>query len=169
MSSGFLLFAFIVVAICFITIVRTAIVVPEESAYVVERLGKYHQTLTAGFHLLTPTVDKVRFKYSLKEVVFDVPEHSCVSKDNVKFMLDASVCFKIVNAEKASYAVADVNAAVTQLAQSTARRVLGTFNRSQIASEQASISSQVVEAMGKGSEPWGVAVSRYEIKEFTDS
>jgi regulator of protease activity HflC (stomatin/prohibitin superfamily) len=147
-----------------IVIAKTAVVVPQQSAYVVERLGRYAGTLDAGFHFLLPFVDVIRYKLSLKEQALDIPEQVCITRDNVQVGVDGVIYLKVLNPERASYGVQDYFFAISQLAQTTLRSEVGKIDLDRTFEERAHINGQVVSELDKASEPWGVKVLRYEIK-----
>jgi regulator of protease activity HflC (stomatin/prohibitin superfamily) len=150
-----------------IVIAKTAVVVPQQSAFVVERLGRYAGTLDAGFHFLVPFVDVIRYRLSLKEQAFDIPEQVCITRDNVQVGVDGVIYLKVLTAERASYGVQDYFFAISQLAQTTLRSEVGKIDLDRTFEERAHINSQVVSELDKASEPWGVKVLRYEIKNIT--
>jgi len=154
------LFALVVLFIVF----RTAVVVPQQSAFVVERLGRYNATLNAGFHILVPFVDVIRYKHSLKERAIDIPEQICITRDNVQVGVDGILYLKILNAERASYGISDYIFAITQLAQTTLRSEVGKIDLDRTFEERTTINISVVGELDKASEAWGVKVLRYEIK-----
>ena len=142
-------------------------VVPQQQAWVVERLGKYTSTLDAGLHILVPFLDIVRYKHSLKEIALDVPEQICITKDNVQVGVDGVLYFKILNPERASYGISDYSCAISQLAQTNLRSEIGKIDLDRTFEERTNINSQVVAEVDKASEAWGVKVLRYEIKNIT--
>jgi regulator of protease activity HflC (stomatin/prohibitin superfamily) len=146
---------------------RIARVVPQQQAWVVERLGKYSGTLNAGFHILLPFLDNVRYKHSLKEFALDVPEQVCITKDNVQVAVDGVLYFKILDPERASYGISDYNYAIQQLAQTNLRSEIGKIELDKTFEERTNINSAVVSEVDKASEAWGVKVLRYEIKNIT--
>src|SRR5687767_11062207 len=146
---------------------RTAIVVPQQSAYVVERLGRYAGTLDAGFHILVPFIDVVRYKHSLKEAALDIPAQICITRDNVQVQVDGVLYLKVLNPERASYGISDYNFAISQLAQTTLRSEVGKIELDRSFEERTNINTQVVTELDKATEPWGVKVLRYEIKNIT--
>jgi regulator of protease activity HflC (stomatin/prohibitin superfamily) len=147
-----------------IVIAKTAVVVPQQSAYVVERLGRYAGTLGAGFHFLFPFIDVLRYRLSLKEQALDIPEQICITRDNVQVGVDGVIYLKVLNPERASYGVQDYFFAISQLAQTTLRSEVGKIDLDRTFEERAHINGQVVSELDKASEPWGVKVLRYEIK-----
>lgn len=165
--SGGLFVMLLLALLVLITIAKTARVVPQQSAYVVERLGKYHDTLNAGFHILFPFVDAIRYKHSLKETAIDIPEQICITRDNVQVGVDGVLYMKVMNPERASYGIADYQFALTQLAQTTLRSEIGKIDLDRTFEERTNINVQVVNELDKASEPWGVKVLRYEIKNIT--
>jgi len=150
-----------------VTIAKTAVVVPQQSAYVVERLGRYHATLGAGFHVLLPFVDTIRYRHSLKEAAIDIPAQVCITRDNVQVGVDGVLYLKVLNPERASYGIADFLFAISQLAQTTLRSEIGKIDLDKTFEERTNINMAVVSELDKASEPWGVKVLRYEIKNIT--
>jgi regulator of protease activity HflC (stomatin/prohibitin superfamily) len=161
-------FVVIVLAlIVVITIAKTAVVVPQQSAYVVERLGKYSSTLDAGFHILVPFVDAIRYRHSLKETAMDIPEQVCITRDNVQVHVDGILYLRVLNPERASYGINDFQFALMQLAQTALRSEIGKIELDKTFEARTAINAQVVNELDKASEPWGVKVLRYEIKNIT--
>jgi regulator of protease activity HflC (stomatin/prohibitin superfamily) len=159
------LIVFLVIAIFVLFLVyRTAVVVPQQSAYVVERLGRYHATLNAGFHLLFPFFDVIRYRHSLKEAAYDIAAQVCITRDNVQVGVDGILYLKVLNPERASYGIADYLFAITQLAQTTLRSEVGKIDLDRTFEERTTINTAVVGELDKASEAWGVKVLRYEIK-----
>jgi regulator of protease activity HflC (stomatin/prohibitin superfamily) len=159
---------FLVLAIfAMFLISRIARVVPQQQAWVVERLGKFHDTLQAGFHILWPFLDTVRYKHSLKEVAMDVPEQVCITRDNVQVAVDGVLYFKVLNPERASYGISDFTYAISQLAQTNLRSEIGKIDLDKTFEERTNINLSVVSEVDKASESWGVKVLRYEIKNIT--
>jgi regulator of protease activity HflC (stomatin/prohibitin superfamily) len=150
-----------------VVIARTAVVVPQQSAYVVERLGKYLGTLSAGFHILFPFVDVIRYRHSLKEQSIDIPAQVCITRDNVQVGVDGVLYLKVLNPERASYGISDYLFAIIQLAQTTLRSEVGKIDLDRTFEERTNINTQVVSELDKASESWGVKVLRYEIKNIT--
>jgi regulator of protease activity HflC (stomatin/prohibitin superfamily) len=147
-----------------IIVVKTAVVVPQQSAFVVERLGKYRETLGAGFHILMPFLDAIRYKHSLKERAVEIPEQVCITRDNVQVHVDGVLYLKVLNPERASYGVLDYMFAISQLAQTTLRSEMGKIDLDRTFEERTHINIQVVSELDKASEPWGIKMLRYEIK-----
>ena len=150
-----------------IVIAKTAVVVPQQNAYVVERLGKFAGTLGPGFHILLPFFDVIRYKHSLKERAIDVAEQICITRDNVQVGVDGVLYLKVMDAERASYGVADYLFAISQLAQTNLRSEIGKIDLDRTFEERTHINLQVVNELDKASEPWGIKVLRYEIKNIT--
>jgi regulator of protease activity HflC (stomatin/prohibitin superfamily) len=165
--SEALIVAVVLAVLVIIVIAKTAVVVPQQSAYVVERLGKYRDTLGAGFHILLPFLDAIRYRHSLKETALDIPEQVCITRDNVQVHVDGVLYLKVLNPERASYGVSDFLFAITQLAQTTLRSEVGKIDLDRTFEERAHINTQVVNELDKASEPWGVKVLRYEIKNIS--
>jgi len=166
MSAGTLVTLVLFLLVLYV-IAKTAVVVPQQSAYVVERLGKYSGTLNAGFHILLPFVDTIRYRHSLKETAVDIPEQVCITRDNVQVAVDGILYLKVLNPERASYGISDYHFALSQLAQTTLRSEMGKIELDRTFEERTNINIQVVNELDKASEPWGVKVLRYEIKNIT--
>src|SRR5215213_7674886 len=159
---------FVLLAILAIIIfAKTAIVVPQQSAYVVERLGKFAGILHAGFHILVPFVDVIRYRHSLKEQSIDIPAQVCITRDNVQVGVDGVLYLKVMNPERASYGIQDYLFAIIQLAQTTLRSEIGKIDLDRTFEERTNINLSVVSEPDKASESWGVKVLRYEIKNIT--
>ena len=166
MTEG--LFVLLVLAVLVVIIVaKTAVVVPQQSAYVVERLGKYAATLDAGFHILLPFIDRIRYRHSLKEAAIDIPEQVCITRDNVQVSVDGILYLKVLNPQRASYGISDFHFALIQLGQTTLRSEIGKIELDRTFEERTNINIQVVNELDKASEAWGVKVLRYEIKNIT--
>ena len=162
------LLVFVALAILVLIIVaKTAVVVPQQNAYVVERLGRYSGTLGAGFHVLMPFMDVIRYRHSLKEAAYDIPAQVCITRDNVQVGVDGILYLKVLNAERASYGISDYLFAFTQLAQTTLRSEIGKIDLDKTFEERTNINMSVVTELDKASESWGVKVLRYEIKNIT--
>jgi len=154
----------VLVVIVVIAFFRTIRVVPQKQAYIVERLGKYANTLEAGLHVLLPFLDRVAYKHTLKEQAVDVPPQSCITRDNIAVEVDGILYMQVVDPVKASYGINDYRFASTQLAQTTMRSVIGKLDLDKTFEERESINSEIVDAVDKASDPWGVKVTRYEVK-----
>ncbi len=165
--TGSLIVAVVIAIFAMLLISKIVRVVPQQQAWVVERLGKYNETLGAGLHILWPFLDTVRYKHSLKEIALDVPEQVCITKDNVQVAVDGVLYFKILNPERASYGISDYSWAIQQLAQTNLRSEIGKIDLDRTFEERTNINSQVVQEVDKASESWGVKVLRYEIKNIT--
>ncbi len=165
--GGAFFVVFILAVVALIVLFKTAIVVPQQSAYVVERLGRYAATLDAGFHILTPFVDVIRYKHSLKEDAIDIPAQICITRDNVQVQVDGVLYLKVLNPERASYGISDYKFAITQLAQTTLRSEMGKIDLDKTFEERTNINTAVVSELDKATEPWGVKVLRYEIRNIT--
>jgi regulator of protease activity HflC (stomatin/prohibitin superfamily) len=166
MSGGFLVTLLLALFVLYV-ISKLAVVVPQQSAYVVERLGKYSATLDAGFHILLPFVDNIRYKHSLKETAIDIPEQVCITRDNVQVSVDGILYLKVLHPQRASYGISDYGFALIQLAQTTLRSEIGKIELDRTFEERTNINIQVVNELDKASDPWGVKVLRYEIKNIT--
>lgn len=142
-------------------------VVPAQNAWIVERLGKYAKTLNAGFHVLVPFLDKIRYKHSLKERAVDVPSQSCFTQDNVQVQVDGVLYFKVVDPKKASYGIVKYEYATIQLAQTTMRSVIGKLELDRTLTERDKINAEVVKSVDEASDPWGIKVTRYEIQNIS--
>jgi regulator of protease activity HflC (stomatin/prohibitin superfamily) len=152
------------VTLIVVTIFKTARVVPQKSAFIIERLGKYSRTLDAGFHILFPFLDKVSYRHSLKEVAVDVPSQNCITKDNIAVEVDGVLYLQVIDPVKASYGIDDYLFASTQLAQTTMRSEIGKIDLDKTFEERVAINGAIIQAVDKASDPWGVKITRYEIK-----
>jgi len=148
----------------FIIIVKAARVVPQKTVFIVERLGKYNATLEAGFHILIPFLDRVAYKHSLKERAVDVPPQTCITKDNIQVEVDGILYFQIIDPVKASYGINDYSFGSTQLAQTTMRSEIGKIELDRTFEEREKVNHEIVNAVDKAALPWGLKVTRYEIK-----
>ncbi len=165
--SGGLVVVLMLAMLVVVVVAKTARVVPQQSAFVVERLGKYSTTLNAGFHILVPFFDVVRYKHSLKETAIDIPEQICITRDNVQVGVDGVLYLKVLDPHRASYGISDYQFAIIQLAQTTLRSEIGKIDLDKTFEERTNINVQVVNELDKASEPWGIKVLRYEIKNIT--
>lgn len=163
MDAGLIVLFLLAVLVLFI-LAKTAVVVPQQSAYIVERLGRYSGTLNAGFHILIPFLDVIRYRHSLKEVAIDIAEQICITRDNVQVSVDGVLYLKVLNAERASYGITNFVFAISQLAQTTLRSEVGKIELDRTFEERTNINTAVVSELDKASDPWGVKVLRYEIK-----
>jgi regulator of protease activity HflC (stomatin/prohibitin superfamily) len=155
----------LIVAVIFIT--RSVKVVPQQNAWVVERLGKYHTTLSPGLNFLVPFIDRVAYKHSLKEIPMDVPSQVCITRDNTQLQVDGVLYFQVTDPMRASYGSSNYIMAITQLAQTTLRSVIGKLELDKTFEERDIINAKVVEAIDEAALNWGVKVLRYEIKDLT--
>jgi regulator of protease activity HflC (stomatin/prohibitin superfamily) len=156
----------IVFLVC-LTIYKGAVIVPQQMRYVIERLGQYHSTLDAGFHVLIPYIDAVRYRHSIKEQVIDIPEQICITSDNVQVAVDGIVYVRVIDAQAASYGIDDYLFGIVQLAQTTLRSEIGKIELDKTFEARAHINANVVAEVDKAAEAWGVKVLRYEIKNIT--
>jgi len=157
MIIGLIIFVLILFA-------KTITIVPQKSAFILERLGKYRTTLEAGFHILLPFVDRIAYKHSLKERAVDVPPQMCITKDNISVEVDGILYLQVVDPKKASYGISNFEFASTQLAQTTMRSVIGKLELDRTFEERDSMNGAIVAAVDKASDPWGVKVTRYEVR-----
>ncbi|MBM3724206.1 MAG: paraslipin [Acidobacteria bacterium] len=165
MDSLIVVLAFL--ALLLIVLAKTAVVVPQQNAYVVERLGKFAGVLDAGFHILTPFVDRIAYRLLLKEQAIDIPEQICITRDNVQVGVDGVLYLKVLNPERASYGISNYTFAIIQLAQTTLRSEMGRIELDRTFEERTNINISVVSELDKATEPWGIKVLRYEIKNIT--
>jgi regulator of protease activity HflC (stomatin/prohibitin superfamily) len=155
----------LIIAVIFIT--RAVKVVPQQSAWVVERLGKYDRTLAPGLNFVIPFIERVAYKHSLKEIPLDVPSQVCITKDNTQLQVDGILYFQVTDPMRASYGSSNYIMAVTQLAQTSLRSVIGKLELDKTFEERDMINGQVVSAIDEAALNWGVKVLRYEIKDLT--
>ncbi|HSB60203.1 MAG TPA: paraslipin, partial [Vicinamibacteria bacterium] len=167
MWGGALIVFLFLAVFAFWVVARTAVVVPQQNAYVVERLGRFSGVLDAGFHILVPFVDAIRYRHVLKEQAIDIPEQICITKDNVQVAVDGILYLKVMDPERASYGISNYQFAITQLAQTTLRSEIGKIDLDRTFEERAHINMQVVSELDKATESWGIKVLRYEIKNIT--
>jgi len=144
-------------------------IVPEKSAYIIEQFGKYHKTLEAGFHIVIPLIQRIAYKHTLKEQVIDVSPQLCITNDNVQVEVDGILYLMVVDAYKASYGIENYRFATSQLAQTTMRSAMGKIELDRSFSERDTLNSSIVEAVDEASDPWGIKVTRYEIRDITPS
>ncbi len=150
-----------------VVLAKTAIIVPQQSAYVMEMLGRYQATYQAGFHIVVPFIQRVAYKLSLKEEAIDIPEQVCITRDNVQVGVDGVIYMQVLDARAASYGIANFRFAITQLAQTTLRSEVGKLDLDRTFEERSSINLSVVAELDKASAAWGVKVLRYEIRNIT--
>jgi len=158
---------FIILFAVVYTVAKCIRIVPQKQAWIVQRLGKYSTTLDAGLHVLIPIVDVVAYKHSLKEQAIDVPPQQCITKDNITVEVDGILYLMVVDPVKASYGISNYLFATTQLAQTTMRSEVGKLELDRTFEEREFINGSIVEAVDKASDPWGIKVTRYEIKNIT--
>ena len=165
MSTTFILI--VIVFLAFILISTMIKVVPQRTAIIVERLGKYRATFTAGFQIIIPFIDKVRYRHTLKEQAIDVAPQICITRDNIAVEVDGILYLQVLDPQKASYGIDNYRFASIQIAQTTMRSVIGKLELDRTFEERESINATIVEAVDKASEPWGVKVTRYEVKNIS--
>ncbi|MGB5510435.1 MAG: stomatin-like protein [Woeseiaceae bacterium] len=153
-----------VVFVVVVILLKTAVVVPQQNAFVVERLGKYSKTLNAGFHILIPFLERIAYKHTLKEQAVDIAEQICITNDNVQVGVDGVLYMQVLDPGRASYGIGDYMFAISQLAQTTLRSEIGKIDLDRTFEERGTINQNVVAELDKASDPWGVKVLRYEIK-----
>lgn len=165
MSSTIIL----VVLILFLLVafLSTFKVVPQRSVYIIERLGKYSRSLEAGFHILIPFIDKVAYKQNLKEQAIDVASQICITRDNIAVEVDGILYLQVIDPQKASYGIDNYRFAVIQISQTTMRSVIGKMELDKTFEERETVNGTIVEAVDKASDPWGIKVSRYEVKNIS--
>jgi regulator of protease activity HflC (stomatin/prohibitin superfamily) len=165
--SGITLVALIVFAVVITFIVKAVRIVPQQQAWVVERLGKFYATLSPGLNIVIPFVDRVAYRHSLKEVPLDTPSQVCITKDNTQLAVDGVLYFQVTDPQRASYGASNYVVAITQLAQTTLRSVIGKLELDKTFEEREFINHSVVSAIDEAARNWGVKVLRYEIKDLT--
>ncbi|MBM3919782.1 MAG: paraslipin [Sphingomonadales bacterium] len=161
------IFISILVTLVVLVILRSIKVIPQQNAYVVERLGKFHEVLQPGFNIIIPFFDRVAYKHSLKEAAMDIPEQICITKDNVQVAVDGVVFAQVIDPAKASYGISNYQFAVIQLAQTTMRSEIGKIDLDKTFEERTNINGAIVSAIDEASSGWGVKILRYEIKNIT--
>ncbi len=152
------------VLVAFVIVAKTFQIVPQQVAYVIERLGKYNRTLDPGLHIIIPFIDRLRYRHSLTEVVLDIPAQICITKDNVQVNIDGVLFFRVIDAARATYGVADYVQAIVQLSQTTLRSEIGKIDLDRTFEEREKINNAVILSIDHATDPWGVKVLRYEIK-----
>lgn len=160
--STFFVFAMILFAV--VLLFQTVRIVPQQEAWILERLGKYNRTLNAGLHIVVPFMEVIRYRHSLKEIVLDIPAQVCITKDNVSVSVDGVLFFRVMDPVNASYGISYYDQAVIQLAQTTLRSEIGKIDLDKTFEERENINNAVISAVDKATDPWGVKVLRYEIK-----
>ena len=154
----------VLVVLAIVVIAKTATIVPQQHAFVIENLGKYSRTLRAGFHILVPFVERIAYRHTLKEMAIDIPEQICITKDNVQVGVDGVLYMQILDPKRASYGIQDYVFAISQLAQTTLRSEIGKIDLDRTFEERAAINGNVVSEVDLASDPWGVKILRYEIR-----
>ncbi|MDY0973546.1 stomatin-like protein [Massilia sp. CFBP9012] len=167
MELSFSVVAIVIFAIALVFVFKTINVVPQQNAWVVERLGKYHATLAPGLNIVVPFIDRVAYKHSLKEIPLDVPPQVCITRDNTQLHVDGILYFQVTDAMRASYGSSNYIQAITQLAQTTLRSVIGRMELDKTFEERDLINTHIVNAIDESAANWGVKVLRYEIKDLT--
>jgi len=165
--SESLVVLFVLAVIIIVLLVKTAVVVPQRSEYIVERLGKYSKTLSAGFHILIPFLDKITYKRSLKEEVMDIPSQACITSDNVSVAVDGILYLQVMDSKLSAYGIDEYRVAASQLAQTSLRSVIGKIELDRTFEERDNLNQQVVAAIDEAAQNWGIKVLRYEIKDIT--
>ena len=165
--TGGLIAVAVFVILVIVILAKTAVVVPQQNAFVVERLGRYAGTLGAGFHILTPFVDTIRYRHTLKEQAIDIPEQVCITRDNVQVGVDGVLYMKVLDPERASYGISNYMFAISQLAQTALRSEIGKIDLDRTFEARGTINANVVSELDHASASWGVKVLRYEIKNIT--
>src|SRR6056297_3985329 len=163
------IFAYVLAFLVIITFFKLIRIVPEQEAYVIERFGKYQTTLGSGLHLIIPFIQQVAYKHILKEEVLDVDPQVCITSDNVQVTVDGLLYLRVMDPEKASYGIDNYRYATAQLAKTTMRSEIGKLELDRSLSERDAINDAIVRAVDEASDPWGIKVTRYEIKDITPS
>ncbi len=164
--SETLVAALVLALLVVVVLLKSAVIVPQKSEFIIERLGKYSNTLGAGFHLLIPFLDRVAYRFSLKEEVFDIPSQNCITKDNVTVEVDGLIYLQVIDSKLSAYGINDYRMAASQLAQTTLRSCIGRIDLDKTFEERETINGQVVESIDQAAQAWGVKVLRYEVKDI---
>jgi regulator of protease activity HflC (stomatin/prohibitin superfamily) len=167
MEISFGTVALVIFIVALVFVFKTINVVPQQHAWVVERLGKYHATLAPGLNIVVPFIDRIAYKHSLKEIPLDVPPQVCITRDNTQLQVDGILYFQVTDAMRASYGSSNFITAITQLAQTTLRSVIGKMELDKTFEERDHINTTIVNAIDESAANWGVKVLRYEIKDLT--
>jgi regulator of protease activity HflC (stomatin/prohibitin superfamily) len=167
MEISFGMVALVIFIVALVFVIKTINVVPQQHAWVVERLGKYHATLAPGLNIVVPFIDRIAYKHSLKEIPLDVPPQVCITRDNTQLQVDGILYFQVTDAMRASYGSSNFITAITQLAQTTLRSVIGKMELDKTFEERDHINTTIVNAIDESAANWGVKVLRYEIKDLT--
>ncbi len=157
----------VIAVIVVVLLIKTAIIVPQRSEYIVERLGKYSKSISAGFHVLVPFIDKIAYKRSLKEEVMEIPSLDCITSDNVSVSLDGVLYIQVIDSKLSAYGIDDYRFAASQLAQTSLRSVIGKIELDRTFEERENLNQQVVAAIDEAAQNWGIKVLRYEIKDIS--
>ena len=165
--SGFMIFTLVLAVLAIVFAFQAIKVVPQQSAWIVERLGKFHAVLSPGLNVVIPFIDRVAYKHSLKEIPLDTPSQVCITKDNTQLSVDGVLFFQVTDPTRASYGTSNYVIAITQLAQTTLRSVIGRMELDKTFEERDAINNNVVAAIDEAAMNWGVKVLRYEIKDLT--
>ncbi|MDR0828041.1 MAG: paraslipin [Desulfovibrio sp.] len=152
--------------LCIVVLAKSIVVVPNQTAFVVERLGKFSSVLYAGFHILVPFIDKAAYRRSLKEQVLEVPKQTCITRDNVSVDIDGVIYMRVMTPEKSAYGISNYEWGAVQLAQTALRSAIGKLELDKTFEERTNINQEVVEALDAATAPWGVKVLRYEIRDI---
>ena len=167
MEFSFEIVALVIFVIAMVFVFKTINVVPQQHAWVVERLGKYHATLAPGLNIVIPFIDRIAYKHVLKEIPLDVPPQVCITRDNTQLQVDGILYYQVTDAMRASYGASNYVQAITQLAQTTLRSVIGKMELDKTFEERDHINTTIVNAIDESAANWGVKVLRYEIKDLT--
>ncbi|MBP7460897.1 MAG: paraslipin [Candidatus Delongbacteria bacterium] len=162
--SGSVLLLLVIAFLVIIVIMKTAVVVPNQMNFVIESLGKYSRTLGAGFHILIPFIDRIAYKHNLKEQAIDVPPQMCITRDNISVEIDGVLYLRVVDPVKASYGITNYGFAIIQLAQTTMRSEIGKIELDKTFETRENVNASIVRAIDEASDPWGIKVTRYEIR-----
>jgi len=165
--NGSLVVAGVIAFIVIVLLIKTAVIVPQRIEYIVERLGKYNKSLSAGFHILIPFLDNVAYKRTLKEEVLDIASQDCITTDNVSVSVDGVLYLQVIDSKLSAYGIDNYRLAASQLAQTSLRSVIGKIELDRTFEERESLNQQVVSAIDEAAQNWGVKVLRYEIKDIT--
>jgi regulator of protease activity HflC (stomatin/prohibitin superfamily) len=166
MFSNTVILFVVLAVIVLILFIKTAVVVPQRSEFVVERLGKYNATLDAGFHILIPFLDRIAYKRSLNEEVMDIPSQSCITKDNITVAIDGVLYIQVIDCRLSAYGIENYYVAASQLAQTSLRSAIGKIELDKTFEERENINQQVIQAVDEAAQNWGIKVLRYEIKDI---
>ncbi|HYS15019.1 MAG TPA: paraslipin, partial [Burkholderiaceae bacterium] len=167
MLQGPVVVLLVLLVVVIVFIVKSVTIVPQQHAWVVERLGKFHATLTPGLKIVIPFIDRIAYKHSLKEIPLDTPSQVCITRDNTQLAVDGVLFFQVTDPQRASYGASNYIVAITQLAQTTLRSVIGKLELDKTFEEREFINHSVVSAIDEAAMNWGVKVLRYEIKDLT--